>query len=253
MVGALAVAWTVALLAALLWRDLDPNSARVPDDPTAVAVVTEVEDPAGIDAALPAAAVGDDDTATASADGEASGPPGVLLTGTEVSAGLEDALAGRTVHVIGDSLALSAADEIRAHLGAAVSIDAESGLGLYYAADRIENAAVGADIVVIELGTNDWNAPDAFIESVGRALDTLAGASCLVWVDTQPFAPGADELRTINAGILAAATARGHHVAGWSQLAGPDELHASDGYHLSAEGQQVFADLIVATIETACL
>ena len=177
---------------------------------------------------------------------------GTVRTATDYSSDLRTQLEDRSVYVLGDSLVLSASDELRSIIGDNLTIDAEAGLGLYYAAGRIELAAVNADIVVVSLGTNDFNEPEAFVDSVAGALVTLAAANCVIWVDTQTFQPG---LVAINDGIVSEATAAGRLVAGWSQLSGNDfpERHAGDGYHLSFEGQEVFASLIATTVETGCL
>ena len=104
--------------------------------------------------------------------------------------------------------------------------------------------------MVVALGTNDWNAPDAFVGSAREALDTLSAASCVVWVDVQLFKPA---IAGMNAGLLEISSELGTHVASWSSVAGPSELHAPDGYHLSALGQELFAGLIAATVEANCL
>ncbi len=177
---------------------------------------------------------------------------GTVRTSTDVSIELSARLEERSVYVLGDSLVLSASDELRNLLSDNVTIDAETGLGLYYAADRIDLAAVGADIVVVSLGTNDFNEPEAFFDSIRASFAALDAANCVIWVDTQPFQSG---LVTINEGIVAEATAAGRLVAGWSQLSGDEfpDRHVGDGYHLSFEGQEVFANLIASTIETGCL
>ncbi|MCP4227000.1 MAG: hypothetical protein GY773_26965, partial [Actinomycetia bacterium] len=52
--------------------------------------------------------------------------------------------------------------------------------------------------------------------------------------------------------LEAASQRHGFAIARWSDLAGSPELHLSDGYHLSADGQALYADLVVATAVTAC-
>jgi len=177
---------------------------------------------------------------------------GTMRTSTTFSPDLQTLLEDRTVYILGDSLVLSATDELQTILGENVTIDAEAGLGLYYAGGRVDLAAVDADIVVVSLGTNDFNEPAAFVDSVRTSFAALSAANCVVWVDTQPFQPA---LLDVNEGIVAEATAAGRLVAGWSQLSGDDfpGRHAADGYHLSFEGQEVFASLIAATIESGCL
>ena len=250
-VAALSVAWLLVVWSA---ASADPVSASA--DPIAAGAEDATAPSAG-DAAPLAAPTSAAPTvvattqATTATTGQPDAPATVLASLTW-SDDIRDRAAERSIHVVGDSLILSAANELRAIVGQHVTLDAETGLGLYYAGNRIEAAAVDADIVVVSLGTNDFNEPQAFIDSLGIALETLSEARCVVWVDTQEFEPG---LEDINRGIVEQSEARGTYVAAWSRHSGPayPDRHGADGYHLSFVGQEIFADLIAATIDTACL
>lgn len=245
---ALAIAWLVALVSAqAAGSGTAPSIGAEPKTTSPVTTAILLDDTvASIGGALTAVVINTVPATTTTADPR----PQTLLTSAAPSPDLIDRLAGRTVHAVGDSLLLSATDELRLLLGESVTIDTESGLGLYYAGPKIRSAALDPDIVVIALGTNDHNEPEAFISSLEDTLDQLAAASCVIWVDTLAFAPG---LEAINSGILNSSEKGGTFVAGWSELGGTPELHASDGYHLSFEGQDLFASLIAASIETACI
>ncbi len=157
----------------------------------------------------------------------------------------------QSVEVVGDSLAASAADELRlAFDPATVSVDAETGRPLRIAGVALRAAAATRpDVIVVALGTNDWDGPADYAEQLDQAAEYIAGPSCVVWVNVQQFRPG---LASVNAEIDAAANRHGWVIANWSALAGPDDLHTTDGYHLSQAGQTLFADLIAATTATGC-
>ncbi len=150
------------------------------------------------------------------------------------------------IEVVGDSLAASTIDELRSRFdGAAIGADTEPGRSLRGSLSALTAAGAAApDIAVVVLGTNDWNGPDDYPEQLDGAAVRLDGAQCVVWVDTQEFRDG---LVSVNEDIAAAAVRHDWLVARWSALAGPSELHTSDGYHLSPAGQELLADLVVAT------
>ena len=153
---------------------------------------------------------------------------------------------GLRIEIVGDSLAASTANELRARFdGAQLGFDTEPGRSLRGGAAALRAAgAVSPDLAVVVLGTNDWNGPEDYPEQLDDAAERLAGAACVVWADAQEFRDG---LVSVNEDIRDAAERHGWLVAPWSALAGPSELHTSDGYHLSAAGQELLADLIVAT------
>ena len=158
--------------------------------------------------------------------------------------------AGRTIAVVGDSLTLSAADELEDGFGVDLVVDAETGRSLYGATSALRRAGQAQpDIVIVGLGTNDWTGPPDYGERIDEAI-ALLGQTCAVWVNAQVFEDG---LAVVNSAIDAAAERHGFVVARWSDLSGPPELHLSDGYHLNQDGQNLYADLVVSTAAAACL
>jgi lysophospholipase L1-like esterase len=155
----------------------------------------------------------------------------------------------RRVDMVGDSLLLSARQEVRERLDQVASLDIDAVEGRPLAGGQSVLRWIGdndPDIVVIALGTNDLEPGDGYDELIEQSLDLTSDAQCVVWVDLQEFKPG---LRSINRLIRAAHPGA---IAPWSTVAGPSELHTSDGYHLSPEGQEAFADVIADTVLAEC-
>jgi len=243
---AMLASWSISLVASNAVASPGTAQPTVAASPTISATSEPSSDQNTLGIAIPAVAVSEPLLVT---------PSTVPLTSsfnisTSRSIAFEALLATREVYLVGDSLALSARDELATIFGDKITVDAETGRGLYFAGNRIDTAATDPDIVVISLGTNDFNAPEAFNETARLTLETLGDAACVVWVDTQEFEPG---LAEINSGLRELTEEFEVYIAGWSALAGPSELHTTDGYHLSSAGQQLFADLIAATVETNCL
>lgn len=243
---AMLFSWSVALIAMNSVGPSNSAQATVSTAPETTVATDPPVDAGDLDVAVPAVAIAEPLVITPTTTPARS----VFNVSTSRSIAFDTLLANRSVHLIGDSLSLSARDELTTIFGDNLTVDAETGLGLYFAGNRIDRAAADPDIVVIALGTNDFNAPEAFGETARVSVETLEAASCLVWVDTQEFEPG---LAEINSGLLDLTDDFDVYVAGWSALAGPSELHTTDGYHLSSAGQQLFADLIAATVESNCL
>lgn len=205
-------------------------------------------------AAVPAAATAEP---LAEATVEPTGEIESVVTGADPPdspAGDGDALGSRfdgySIAVVGDSLTLSAADELDLAFGVPMFIDAEAGRSLYGADQAlIAAAATRPDILVVGLGTNDWTGPPDYGQEIDDALN-LVDAPCTVWVNAQEFRDG---LVVTNAAIDEASQRNGFTVARWSDLAGPSELHLSDGYHLTEAGQSLYADLVVETAAASCL
>lgn len=170
-------------------------------------------------------------------------PPTTTTTTSEV------VRRARHVDVVGDSLMASARAEVRSSLDSfgSVAIDAVPGRALIGGQAALEEIARNdPDVVVIALGTNDIVPGADYGDLVERSLDVVSDARCVVWVDVQEFIPGLVE---VNRAIRAA---QPDAIAPWSDVAGPSELHRSDGYHLSADGQWAFAWVIAETVRTAC-
>jgi lysophospholipase L1-like esterase len=155
----------------------------------------------------------------------------------------------RRVDMVGDSLLLSARQEIREAFDHVESLDIDAVEGRPLAGGQSALRRIGdndPDIVVIALGTNDLEPGSDYDELIEQSLDLTSDAQCVVWVDLQEFKPG---LRRINRLIRAAQPSA---IAPWSEVAGPSELHTGDGYHLSPEGQAAFAEVIADTVHGEC-
>jgi hypothetical protein len=156
---------------------------------------------------------------------------------------------GRRIALVGDSLLYSARQEVAAALDSygSVDVDALPNRALIGGQEALERIGRNdPDIVVIALGTNDIVPGDDYGTLVRRSVDVVAGARCVVWVDVQAFLPG---LQTVNRAIHSAPV---DGIAPWSAVAGPTELHLSDGYHLTERGQWAFAGVIADTVGWAC-
>jgi hypothetical protein len=165
-------------------------------------------------------------------------------TSTTTTTRPPDPLEGVVVNVHGDSLVLSAEGELRAVLAPArVLLDAEEGRTLAQAVPRILDVEPGPlDVVVLALGTNDYDAGAGYPELVAGMVERLAGAGCVVWVNTQEFRYGHE---TVNAAIEAAmAGAPNGVLVRWSAIADQPGLHGDDGYHLNELGRSTYAALI---------
>ena len=167
-------------------------------------------------------------------------------------------LNGRSVSMVGDSLGVSVTDELRDLLpGIGLHIDAEVGRPLWAALPPLRSAGrSGPDIVVIEIGTNDWGVPAGYDKQVRKALDSVSGARCVIWVNAQEFRPGLvtvnETIDTVLNEVAGENPGTSMAVARWSDISDPPSLHGRDGYHLSAQGQRLMADLIVASVVDTC-
>jgi lysophospholipase L1-like esterase len=172
----------------------------------------------------------------------------------------------RTVAVVGDSLTRSAEEEILAALTASglrvLTVDGlesrrmANGSGARPAGtDAIDNIqqVVEPDLWVIALGTNDVAATgtaDEFRNEMREVLALIPDDVPVVWVDlwirdrtTAIVAANQsirDELRRWRGGSA---------VVDWYSHGDDDGIIVSDGVHLTATGQQLFADSIVETID----
>jgi GDSL-like Lipase/Acylhydrolase family len=146
---------------------------------------------------------------------------------------------------IGDSIMDGGREVVEERLaGWDLTLDAEVGRSSSSAPD-IARAAVdgGADVVVVELGTNDSDAP-TFREHLGETLEILAGVPFVVW----QTARGPVEETTIpvvNAAIReVAATYPNVSIADWEAFV-PEEAVQTDGIHPDEEFLHLEADLLV--------
>lgn len=171
----------------------------------------------------------------------------------------------RTVAVVGDSLTLSASEEIEAVLSGmgidVLVVDAAESRRLARGSvppsgiDAIEQIAAVAspELWVIALGTNDVGAassPDQFRADLTTVLAGVPTGSPVVWVDfwirdRLPAIDAAnDELRTVLRHRPATV------VADWFAHGDDTGVVTHDGVHLTAAGQQVFASTIADAVTT---
>lgn len=147
-----------------------------------------------------------------------------------------------SAYVLGDSIALGAADTIVDALPEwSTTIDAVIGRTADEAAAAVDTTALPAlSAVVVELGTNDLD-PSAFAAGARRILRSVAAEPLVVWIAPHtPFEVTADVRRSI--WRLLARTSNGV-VADWSAAVPPDAL-AADGVHLLPERTDAFADFV---------
>jgi acyl-CoA thioesterase-1 len=170
-----------------------------------------------------------------------------------------DTGAGRRVVVIGDSysvgLGLEQPDASwpsrlpgRVHVagfsGSGFSLRA-SGCGTVSFADRAAAAVVGADLVVVEGGLNDFDRTDAEIREGFRALVRAVEDVPLLVVGPPPAPSRAAEVPRVDA-LLAALAAS--HDAAYLSMADADLPYLDDGLHLTADGHVEFGDLVAAWV-----
>ncbi len=127
------------------------------------------------------------------------------------------------------------------------------------------------DVVVVALGTNDnWPTNSGEVVEaheptrlaghrarVRQLLDHVSSARCVVWVEPSEIAPMSEYLRyaTANGAVLREElAAHGARATSWTAALAADEARAArwildDGIHLSAEGQEAFAGLIVEAVD----
>jgi lysophospholipase L1-like esterase len=166
-----------------------------------------------------------------------------------------------TVAVVGDSLTLSAQEEITAYLtGIGVEVLAVDG-AVNRRMTRGSEPDPGIDVVeeiadeaepelwVVALGTNDVGAsvsPDQFGADVETLLDAIPDGTPVVWVDLW-IRDRQEQIATAN-DVLRSTLARRHDtaVADWFSHGDDAGLVAGDGVHLTDDGRYMFAATIAA-------
>ncbi len=178
-----------------------------------------------------------------------------------------DGLLPSSVAVVGDSLTLSAVEELGPALtGLGLDVIAIDGVKNRRMVSRTSTVSSGSDAIaaimatespdlwVIALGTNDVGAQQG-ISDMGRDMRTVLNLIPddvpVVWVDLwirdQPYQI-VDGNRLIRAII---ATRQGSGVVDWYAHGQFDDgVITDDGVHLTQSGQRRFADSIVSTIDT---
>ncbi len=175
-----------------------------------------------------------------------------------------------SVAVVGDSLTVSAAEEIEAALDAigldVLAVDAmesrritqgRSSLppGTSAVEAILEGLAIGddPDLWVIALGTNDvasLGSLDGFRPEMRELLDLIPPDVPVIWVDLW-IRDRSDSIRQANRMIRAELRQwdGGSAVVDWFAHGDDDGVIASDGVHLTELGQQLFASSIADTVD----
>ncbi len=170
-----------------------------------------------------------------------------------------------TVAVVGDSLTLSASDEIEAYLTAlgieVLAVDGAENRRMTRGSeprpgvDVVEQIAAVAEpeLWVIALGTNDVGAEssvEAFATDVESVLDAIPDGAPVVWVNLF-IRNRAAQVEGANAELSTTLSDRSDSiVADWFQHGDEPGLVTVDGVHLTEDGQFVFAATIAAATVT---
>jgi lysophospholipase L1-like esterase len=166
-----------------------------------------------------------------------------------------------TAAVVGDSLTLSAQEEITAYLtgigievlevDGAVNRRMTGGSDPDPGIDVVEDIAADAEpeLWVIALGTNDVGSsvsPDQFQADVEALLDAIPGDVPVVWVDLW-IRDRPEQIATANEVLRSTLGRRSHTaVADWFSHGDDAGLVAGDGVHLTDDGRYMFAATIAA-------
>lgn len=168
------------------------------------------------------------------------------------------------VVIIGDSLTLSAEEEITTELRLAgvdiVGFDAMENRRTARDLDDLPSGAAAAeqlatehepDAWVIALGTNDVGGqaePDDFRADVRALLGALPVGARVIWLDMW-IEDRVEGSRELNAVLRQVAVARGNMtVVDWFQFGDDPGIVRDDGVHLTDAGQLEFADQIAAAL-----
>jgi len=195
-----------------------------------------------------------DVTSSSSADAESAGGSG------ERPAAIERIELPATVAVIGDSLTVSADDEITAALEAAgvdlVIVDARESRRMASGSRDLPSgvSAIGdvvdtrtPDLWVVALGTNDVGS-ERFGDDLLEVLAALPEGAPLVWVDLW-IRDRADEVHEANDSIRRLLASRPSTlVADWWPHGTDDGVITGDGIHLTDAGQMTFAEVIRSAV-----
>ena len=196
------------------------------------------------------------------------GPSAQRDAAVDIVAGPERPARPRTVAVIGDSLTLSAQQEITTALVAAemhvLTVDAVENRRMVRGTREIEPGVDAIEAVraegdpglwVIALGTNDVGSQvgvDVFREEMDELLALLPPDAPVIWVDLW-IRDLDDQIVDANQVIRSELAARQGvaAVVDWHTQAANPGVIIRDGVHLTNDGQVLFANSIVAAIDTA--
>jgi lysophospholipase L1-like esterase len=172
-----------------------------------------------------------------------------------------------SVAVIGDSLTLSAKEEISEALASTgielVAVDGVENRRMTSGSSEVPPATTAIKAVleeaepelwVIAMGTNDVGAQtgtEVFREDMDELLDLLPADASVIWVDLW-IRDHDDRIVEANEAIrLELGRRRGvGAVVDWHTQADNPGIITRDGVHLTTDGQQLFADSIVNAIAT---
>jgi peptidoglycan/LPS O-acetylase OafA/YrhL len=149
-----------------------------------------------------------------------------------------------SVSAIGDSVMLGAIRGLQKDIQGLTVIDAQVGLQVYTATDILKSRRASGqlgDVVVVHLGNNGTFTKGEF----DQIMRILSGVDKVVFVNVSVPRPWEEP----NNQVIAEGVARYPNtvLVDWhSASADRPELFYKDGYHLSPEGQQIYADLISA-------
>ncbi len=163
-----------------------------------------------------------------------------------------------TVAVVGDSLTLSAVDQIGTYLESldidVVAIDGEVSRRMVHGTvtpgiDVIDRIAAHAapELWVIALGTNDVGAgadDDQFAADVATVLAHIPGGAPVLWVDAWIADRQADVERANTALEQALAGRAATSIVDWFREGQRSGITGSDGVHLTNDGRHQFAAAI---------
>jgi hypothetical protein len=177
--------------------------------------------------------------------GAAAPPPAHFVGGSST---------GKHVFVIGDSITdLTAPDLTRSLKRYSYVIDATVGITMASSLPIIQHAVATTpkQYWVIELGTNDYNNPNAE-QAFTNEINTVSGQSCVVLVTGSPLLGKIES--TLDARMWAlAASDRTFHVLDWGtiEFRNPKWL-SNDVVHPTVKGQAKLASLERWTLKADC-
>lgn len=174
----------------------------------------------------------------------------------------------RNVAVVGDSLTLSAAEEIDAAMASAdirvLTVDGAENRRMIRGGGEVPSGSSAIEAIldeaqpelwVIALGTNDVGAQvgaDAFREEMVELLTQLPSDAPVIWVDL--WIRDRDDQIVVANRVIRSELGRRRAFAAvvdWHTRADAEGIITGDGVHLTTDGQQLFADSIVEAIDAS--
>lgn len=182
-------------------------------------------------------------------------PPEIARTATparsqgDYQAATSGLPAGASVAVVGDSLAEGTRTALGDMLqGARLTTDAHTGRRLAEGMQRIRSLRPAPDVLVVSLGTNDDDDPNAITRAVRESTRHVRPGGCVVWATIwragRPYPKTNQALMGMIGGQV--------RVVDWAAqvTAHPSWVRAGDGTHATADGYRQRARLYAAQIAT---